>query len=209
MNPEEPRFSAARRTQVRSVLVNEISQAQGRPRRHRKPLILASAGALVFAATGSAYYIATKPVEDKREIRCYYNADLKASQFVISEDEGDPGYQLGPYMGAGYEAKPGESDQVEDGVALCSKYWDMGMMNPEGITSHLVPKDFKQPAPAQPENAISKDENGQIYTPANESGLGPGHYVPELASCVVENAVAVIPGDKNVCARLQIPSLEN
>ncbi|MFL4474751.1 hypothetical protein ACIPVK_12195 [Paeniglutamicibacter sp. MACA_103] len=209
MNPEEPRFSAARRTQVRSALVNEISQAQGKPRRHRKPLVLATAGALVFAATGSAYYIATKPVEDKREIRCYYNADLKASQFVISEDEGDPGYQLGPFMGTGVEPKPGESDQVEGGVALCSTYWNLGMMNPEGITDHLVPDDYPQPPPGKNSGKIHLDEYGQIYSPPEESGLGPGHYVPELTSCVVENTVAVIPGDKNVCARLQIPSLGN
>jgi hypothetical protein len=209
MNHEEPRFSAARRTQVRSALVNEISRAHGRPQRHRKPLILATAGALVFAATGSAYYIATKPVEDKREIHCYYNADLNTTREVPGKAEGDPGYQLGPFMATGYEVKPGESDQVEDGVALCSSYWDMGMMNPEGITDHLVPDDYRQPPPGKNSGKIHLDEYGQIYSPPEESGLGPGHYVPELTSCVVENTVAVIPGDKNVCARLQIPSLGN
>lgn len=196
MNPEEPRFSAERRAQVRSALVTEISQAHGRPGRHRKPLILATAGILVFAATGSAYYIATKPVEDKRLIRCYYNADLTASRFVISEDEGDPGYELGPYQGAGIEPKAGESDQVNDAIGLCTWYWDVGMMNPLGITSHLVPEGFKDPYPGRPYDGVN-------------TGLGPGHYVPELTACVVENTVAIIPGDKNVCARLQKPSLEN
>lgn len=196
MNPEEPRFSAARRAQVRSALVNEISRTQRTPRRRRTPLILTSAGALVFAATGSAYYIAAQPVEDKGMIRCYYNADLTASQFVISDDEGDPGYQLGPYQGAGVEPRPGDSDQVQDAIGLCTWYWDIGMMNPLGITDHLIPEDFKDPYPGQPYDGVN-------------TGLGPGHYVPELTACVVEDEVAIIPGDKNVCARLQIPSLSN
>ncbi|MGL3806146.1 hypothetical protein ACSYDW_08625 [Paeniglutamicibacter sp. R2-26] len=211
MNPQERRFSAARRTQVRSVLVNEISRAQCRPRRHRKPLVLVSAGALVFAATGSAYYIASKPVEDKAMIRCYYNADLTASRFVPGKegDAEDPGYQLYPYMGAGIEPKPGESDQVKDAVALCADSWDSGMMNPEGITDHLVPEGFPQPPPGLNSGKIYRDEYGQLYTPPEESGLGPGHYVPELTACVVDDEVAIIPGDKSVCARLQIPALEN
>lgn len=196
MNPEEPRFSAARRAQLRSVLVNEISQAQQKPRRHRKPIILASAGALVFAATGSAYYIATQPVDDKRMIRCYYNEDLTASRFVNSDDENDPGYRLGPYQGAGIEPRPDESDQVQDAIGLCTRYWDLGMMNPLGITDHLIPGDFSDPYPGRPYDGVN-------------TGLGPGHYVPELTACVVEDEVAIIPGDKNACARLQIPSLAN
>lgn len=209
MNSKEPHFSAERRAQIRSTLVNEMSHSQLKTRRHRKPLILVSAGALVIAATGSAYYIATKPVEDKRMIRCYYNADLKASQFVISDDEGGPGYQLGPYQGAGIEPRADESDQVQDAIGLCTWYWDIGMMNPEGITEHLVPTDYPQPAPGKNSGKTYRDENGQIYTPSEESGLGPGHYVPELTACVVDDEVAIIPGDKNVCVRLQIPSLIN
>ncbi|GAA5226774.1 hypothetical protein [Paeniglutamicibacter antarcticus] len=204
----EPRFSAARRAQTRFALVDEISSAQTTKPKHRKPIVLSAAGALVFAVTGSAYYIASKPVEDKREIHCYYNADLKASQNVPGKAQGDPGYLLGPFMATGYEVKPGESDQVDDAIALCGQYWDMGMMDPEGITSHLVPEGFTQPLPAQPGSGTHTDENGQPFTPAEETGIGPGHYVPELNSCVVDDTVAVIPGDENVCAKLQIPSLQ-
>lgn len=198
MNPGAPHFSEERRAQTRATLLaeiaNEQAQAKAPAKRHRKALILASAGALVFAATGSAYYIATQPVEDKRMIRCYYNADLTTSRFVISDDEGDPGYQLGPYQGAGIEPKPGESDQVQDAIGLCTWYWDGGMMNPLGLTDHLIPEGFKDPYPGRPYDGVN-------------TGLGPGHYVPELTACVVDDEVAIIPGDKNVCARLQIPAL--
>lgn len=36
--------------------------------------------------------------------------------------------------------------------------------------------------------------------------VGPGHFVPELTACVVDDAVAVIPGPAQVCNQLGIPA---
>jgi len=208
MKNEQPRFSADRRAQTRFALLNEISTAPKKTPRYRSPLVLSIAGAVILVGTGSTYYIATQAVEDTSVLHCYYHADLKASQFVKSADEEDPGYTVGPYVETGRETLPGQSDQIEDAIAFCADLWDLGMMNPEGVTDDLIPENFEGPVKKEPTGTIYRDENGIPYTPPEESGIGPGHYVPELTACVVDDTVAVIPGDENVCARLGIPSLE-
>jgi len=157
------------------------------------------------------------PVDDKRDIRCYYRADLATTYPVVAA----PGVTRPPFITAGifapgFDARnnPNPDDknagmlQVSAPLKMCAGLWDTGMSNPDGITDDLIPAGFVSPVPAPPTwNGKDRDQNGNPITPGPNLH-SPGHYIPPLAECVVENTVAVIPGPAQVCAHLGIPALE-
>ena len=86
--------------------------------------------------------LAPVTVEDKRDIRCFYRADL-TSEYQI---EGSSGTPRPPYMGTGIEevgfdgkTNPTPEDpssglsQVTDPINQCSRVWDSGDMILNGI----------------------------------------------------------------------------
>lgn len=158
-------------------------------------------------------------VEDKRDIRCYYRADL-SSEYQI---EGSAETPRRPYMGTGimevgFDAKnnPTPDDpnagmnQVNDPIHQCSRVWDSGDMILHGINQDLVPDDFVSPPPGGPAERTltepSRDQNGNLlYADPNIRTFG--NYIPFLTECVVDGKVSVIPGTAEVCNELGIPLL--
>jgi len=120
----------------------------------------------------------------------------------------------------GFDAKnnpdPGDRNagmqQITDPINQCSRVWDMGMMNPQGITDDLIPTDFVRTAPTADPSKKNPDgtANDKYGNPLGPSGSNRllGHYVPQLTACVLDNTVAVIPGGPEICAHLGIPTLE-
>jgi hypothetical protein len=164
--------------------------------------------------------LAPVAVEDTRDIRCYYRADLSSAYQI----EGSPETPRPPYMStgieeAGFNAKtnPTPEDpssgllQVADPINQCSRVWDLGGMVLNGINQDLVPDDFVSPPPNVPaERTLSeviRDQNGSPLYP-DPAIRAFGNYIPFLTECVVDNTVAVIPGPAEVCAELGIPTLE-
>lgn len=156
-------------------------------------------------------------VEDKRDIRCYFLADL-TTEYPVSED---PAVKMPPYitsgiMEVGFDAKndPTPDDknagmlQVNDPVRICARMWDTGDMNPNGITDSLIPQGFVSPKPVMLASyPRDRGPDGKPFPPHLVTNV-PGHYIPTLAECVIENTVAVIPGDGEVCAQLGLPVLQ-
>lgn len=202
-----------------------VQEARGTPKRARKwlalPVVIAVAGTAVAGTTAAGIYTAIAPVNDKRDIRCYYRADLTTTYPV----KADPKVIMPPYittgiMVAGFDAKnnpkPGDPNagmqQITDPILQCSRSWDLGLMNPQGITDDLIPPGFVRTAPtADPSktnpDGTANDKYGNPLGPAGPNKL-IGHYVPQLTACVVDNSVAVIPGGPEICAHLGIPALE-
>jgi hypothetical protein len=165
--------------------------------------------------------LAPVAVEDKRDIRCYYRADL-SSEYQI---EGSAETPRPPYMRTGIEevgfnakANPTPEDpssgllQVADPINQCSRIWDSGDMILHGINQDLVPDDFVSPPPGIPaEHTLTepaKDQNGNpLYADPNIRTFG--NYIPLLTECVIDGRVGVIPGTAEVCSELGIPSLAN
>ncbi|WP_156144201.1 hypothetical protein [Sinomonas humi] len=110
--------------------------------------------------TAAGIYTALAPVNDKRDIRCYFHADLTTVHHLKPPQEG----AMPPYVTAGIFDTDGSNatkdpktghlvtgmKQVSDPVNLCSRIWSEGMMNPDGITNDLIPADFVAPAPGDP-----------------------------------------------------------
>ncbi|WP_018763259.1 hypothetical protein [Arthrobacter sp. 135MFCol5.1] len=223
MNLPEIKYPKDTKDRVRNLLVQE---ARRTPKRSRKwlalPVVIAVAGTALAGTTAAGVYTAIAPVNDKRDIRCYYRADLTTTYPV----KADPKVIMPPYLStgmmmAGFDAKnnpnPGDPNagmqQITDPINQCGRLWDMGSMNPQGITDDLIPHDFVKTKPtADPgksnANGMPSDKYGNpIGGPAGPNKL-IGHYVPQLTACVVDNSVAVIPGGPEICAHLGIPSLE-
>lgn len=156
-------------------------------------------------------------VGDKRDVRCYFLADLTTEHPL----EEDPAVKMPPYittgiMEVGFDARnnPHPEDknagmaQVNDPVKACAAIWDTGDMNPNGITDGLIPEGFVPPNPVMVESDPGdKGPDGKPF-PAQLVTNVPGHYIPSLAECVVDNTVAVIPGGGDVCAQLGLPVLQ-
>lgn len=223
MNLPEVTYPQDTKERVRNLLVQE---ARRTPKRSRKwlalPVVIAVAGTALAGTTAAGVYTAIAPVNDKRDIRCYYRADLTTTYPV----KADPKVIMPPYLStgmmmAGFDAKnnpnPGDPnagmEQITDPINQCGRLWDMGSMNPQGITDDLIPAGFVRPTPtADPgksrENGMPSNKYGNpLGGPAGSNKL-IGHYVPQLTACVVDNSVAVIPGGPEICAHLGIPSLE-
>lgn len=218
MNLSDVHYPAETKTAVRNLLVQEARRTPKPIPRWRKPAMLTFAGLALAGTTAAGVYVALAPVEDKRDIRCYYRADLERTYPAPNA----PGITMPPYLLTGVMAEGFDSNnnptpddpssgmvQITDPIAVCSKLWDTNAMNPGGITSDLIPADFTAPpTPAAPTwNGLDRDAQGNPLIP-EQSDLGPGHYIPHLTECVVENSVAVIPGPAEVCAQLGIPALE-
>jgi len=164
--------------------------------------------------------MALAPVEDKRDIRCYYHADITTKVPVVSSGGTRPPYITTGKFITGFDAKnnPNPDDknagmqQIADPINQCSRAWDMGIMNQGGITDDLIPDGFVSPPPGprgdRPlREGADKDQNGNPLWPGPVS-MALGNYVPFLTECVVDNTVAVIPGPAEVCAQLGIPALD-
>lgn len=163
--------------------------------------------------TGSTFEV----VKDKRDIRCYFLADL-ITEHPVKED---PAVKMPPYittgiMEVGFDARnnPHPEDQnagmaqVNEPVKACAAIWDTGDMNPNGITDGLIPEGFVPPNPVMVESDPGdKGPDGKPF-PAQLVTNVPGHYIPSLAECVIDNTVAVIPGGGDVCAQLGLPVLQ-
>ena len=224
MNLPEVTYPKDTKERVRNLLVQE---ARRTPKRGRKwlalPVVIAVAGTALAGTTAAGVYTAIAPVNDKRDIRCYYRADLTTTYPV----KADPKVIMPPYITTGifvtgFDAKnnpnPGDPNagmqQISDPILQCGRSWDLGLMNPQGITDDLIPPGFVQTKPT----ADPSKSNANGGTPTDKYGNplgGPagsnkliGHYVPQLTACVVDNSVAVIPGGPEICAHLGIPSLE-
>lgn len=210
-------YPAQTKQTVRNLIVGEARKTAKPAKRWKTPLVMSVAGLALAGTTAAGIYVAFSPVEDKRDIRCYYLADL-TTQYPI---ESNPGEFMPPYMTAGifedgFDAKnnPTPEDvnagmvQINDPVKLCADLWDRNFMNPEGITDNLIPDGFVSPDPVMP-TADPRDTgpDGKPLVPQQTSYI-PGHYIPPLVECVVENTVAVIPGPPETCAKLGIPALE-
>lgn len=222
MNLSEITYPKDTKNRVQNLLVQE---ARRKPKPARRwltlPVVIAVAGTAVLGTTAAGIYTALSPVNDKRDIRCYYHADLTTRPPVV----GVPGETKPPYMTTGvfipgFDAKnnPNPDDknagmkQIADPINLCSRAWDMGQMNPDGLTNDLIPAGFVNPPYGPPDGrplpvGAGKDQNGKPLWP-DPSIKAIGHYIPLMTECVVDNTVAVIPGGPEICARLGIPTLE-
>lgn len=210
-------YPAETRQAARDAVVREAAAQPRRSPSWRRPMALSLAGLALAGSTAAVAYVAFAPVEDKRDIRCYYRADLTATY----PSPHSPGDRMQPYLLAGamdegfdYDAAARQGDpqagkqQIADPVGLCAFNWDQGLMNPGGITDDLIPPGYKEPAPAPAPTGTVTDAHGKPAT-AFPNTFGPGHFVPELRACVVDDTVAVIPGPADVCSRLGIPVLES
>ncbi|MBT2535032.1 hypothetical protein [Arthrobacter sp. ISL-69] len=221
MNLSEVTYPRDTKNRVQNLLVQEASRQPKLIPRWRKPAMLTFAGLALAGTTAGGVYVALAPVDDKRDIRCYYHADLTTRMPVI----GSPGETRPPYITTGTfiagfdtENNPNPDDknagmqQVNDPINQCSRAWDIGIMNQGGVTDDLIPEGFVSP-PDGPRGdrplreGADKDQNGNPLSSGPVS-IAIGHYVPFLTACVVDNTVAVIPGPAEVCARLGIPALE-
>ncbi|CAM3319986.1 hypothetical protein PSET11_02075 [Arthrobacter ulcerisalmonis] len=170
-------------------------------------------------AAASFADLAPVAVNDQREIRCYFRADL-SSEYQV---EGSPQSPLPPFVGTGIEQvgfdartspTPGDPSsglvQVADPINQCSRVWDFGDMILNGINQELVPDDFVSPHPGIPDERTlaepAKDQNGNpLYADAAIRTFG--NFIPFLTECVVDGKVAVIPGLASVCNALGVPAL--
>lgn len=221
MNLSEVTYPQDTKERVRNLLVQE---ARRTPNRKRKwlalPVVIAVAGTALAGTTAAGIYTALAPVNDKRDIRCYYRADLTTTYPL----KADPKVIMPPYITTGvfitgFDAKnPPDPDdrnagmqQVLDPINQCSRVWDMGNMNLEGVNDDLIPEDFVSPPPGLPSertlSEVVRDQNGNPLYP-DPAIRAFGNYIPFLTECVVDNTVAVIPGPAEVCAQLGIPALE-
>jgi hypothetical protein len=222
MNLSEVTYPKDTKGRVQNLLVQEARRTPKPIPRWRKPAVLTFAGLALAGTTAAGVYVALAPVEDKRDIRCYFHADLTRTYPVT---EGAPGVTRPPYITTGnfiteFDSRnnPNPDDrnagmkQINDPINQCSKVWDMGEMNQGGITADLIPDGFVTPPRGPrgdrvvPEGA-DMDQNGNPLWP-EPGNQALGHYVPFLTACVVDNTVAVIPGPAEVCAQLGIPTLE-
>ncbi|GAA5229566.1 hypothetical protein [Arthrobacter cryoconiti] len=217
MNLSDITYPSSTKQSVRNLIVQEARRSAKPAKRWKRPLVISVAGLALAGTTAAGIYVATKPVEDKRDIRCYFQADLN-TQYPIKTN---PGEFMPPYITAGifepgFDAKknpnPGDKNagmlQVSDPIKICAKMWDTGDMNPDGITNNLIPKGF-----VPPQSVLVKSDprdHGPDGKPFPDQMVYnvPGHYIPPLVECVVENTVAVIPGPPQTCAKLSIPTLE-
>ncbi|WP_415854632.1 hypothetical protein [Sinomonas sp. G460-2] len=219
MNLSEITYPKDTKDRVRNLLVQEARRRPAPGRRWRSfPVVMAVAGTALIGTTAAGIYTAFAPVNDKRDIRCYYHADLTTRPPIKAL----PGQTMPPFITAGiFEAgfdaskNPNPSDknagmkQISDPINLCSRIWNDGGMSPDGLTDDLIPADFLLPAPGSiVSGAGYKDQNDHPIEPDQGVFGHFGHYIPRLAECVVDNTVAVIPGGPEVCARLGIPALQ-
>ncbi|MEA5454044.1 hypothetical protein SPF06_04840 [Sinomonas sp. JGH33] len=198
-----------------------VEEARRKPKAARKwpfPVVIAVAGTALVGSTAAGIYTAFAPVNDRRDIRCYYHADLTSRPPVKAL----PGQTMPPYITAGVfdtgfdagkDPNPNDKNagmkQVNDPVNLCSRVWSEGLMNPDGFTNNLIPADFVPPEPGSLTAAYKyKDQNGHAIIPYPEVLGTFGHYIPHLTECVVDNTVAVIPGGPEICTRLGVPALQ-
>lgn len=153
-----------------TVLLSACSYSAPTPA-HTTSSASPAAESAVSVTSGSS---AIATVNDKRDIRCYYRADLTTTYPV----KADPKVIMPPYLGtgivmAGFDAKnnpnPGDPNegmqQITDPIDQCGRLWDMGSMNPQGITDDLIPAGFVVTAPtADPgksrANGIPSDKYG-------------------------------------------------
>jgi hypothetical protein len=221
MNLSEVTYPKDTKNRVQNLLVQEARRQPKLIPRWRKPAMLTFAGLALAGTTAAGIYTALAPVEDKRDIRCYYNADLTTRPPIV----GVPGETRAPYITTGifitgFDAKnnPNPDDknagmkQVTDPINQCSRVWDLGLMNQAGINDDLIPEGFVSPPPGprgdRPlREGADKDQNGNPLFDGPVS-MSIGNYVPFLTACVVDNTVAVIPGPAEVCAQLGIPALD-
>ncbi|TLM80812.1 hypothetical protein [Pseudarthrobacter sp. NamE5] len=220
MNLSDVRYPADTKQTVRNLLVQEAHRRPKTVPWWRKPAALTFAGLALAGSTAAGVYVALAPVDDKRDIRCYYRADLTTAYPIPgAPNETRPPYITTGVFITGFDAKnnPNPDDlnagmqQVADPINLCSRAWDMGSMNLEGFDDDLIPDDFVSPPPGLPaERTLTetmRDQNGNPLYP-DPAIRTFGNYIPFLTECVVDNTVAVIPGPAEVCAQLGIPALE-
>ena len=142
MNLSEVTYPKDTKNRVQNLLVQEARRTPKPIPRWRKPAMLTFAGLALAGTTAAGVYVALAPVEDKRDIRCYYRADLTTRPPVV----GVPGETKNPYITtgifiAGFDTQnnPNPDDknagmkQVADPINQCSRAWDMGNMNQTGV----------------------------------------------------------------------------
>lgn len=217
MNLSEVTYPKDTKNRVQNLLVQEARRKAKPAPRWRKPAILTFAGLALAGTTAAGVYVALAPVKDKRDIRCYYRADLTTRPPVV----GVPGETKEPYITtgtfiSGFDAasNPNPDDknagmqQIADPINQCSRVWDMGEMHQTGVNDDLIPEGFISPTPgAMPTVEGAKDQNGKPLFP-DPAIRASGNYIPFLTACVVDNTVAVIPGPAEICAQLGIPTLD-
>ena len=220
MNLSDVQYPHDTKLAVRSLLIQEARREPKRVPWWRKPAAMTFAGLALAGSTAAGVYIALAPVDDKRDIRCYYQADLNTTYPVeTSPGETKPPYITTGIFEVGFDAQknPTPDDpnagmqQVNDPINQCSRVWDMGAMIMAGINDDLVPDGFVSPPPGVPAERTltepARDQNGNPLYP-DPAIRTFGNYIPFLTECVVDNAVAVIPGPAEVCAQLGVPTLE-
>ena len=79
MNLSEVTYPRDTKNRVQNLLVQEARRTPKLTPRWRKPAMLTFAGLALAGTTAAGVYVAMAPVEDKRDIRCYYRADLTTS----------------------------------------------------------------------------------------------------------------------------------
>ncbi|TLM80816.1 hypothetical protein [Pseudarthrobacter sp. NamE5] len=152
MNLSEVTYPKDTKNRVQNLLGQE---ARRRPKPARKwltlPVVIAVAGTALVGTTAAGVYVALAPVEDKRDIRCYFRPDLTTTYPV----PGAPGDRMPPYITTGTfitglddKNNPNPADknagmqQVNDPINQCSRVWDLGNMNPNGINDDIIPEGF-------------------------------------------------------------------
>src|SRR4051812_12294697 len=97
MNLSDVRYPADTKHAVRNLLVQEARRQPKAVPWWRKPAAMTFAGLALAGTTAAGVYVAMAPVEDKRDIRCYYQADLTTNYPVGTS----PGQTRPPYITTG------------------------------------------------------------------------------------------------------------
>ena len=90
MNLSEVTYPKDTKNRVQNLLVQEARRTPKLIPRWRKPAMLTFAGLALAGTTAAGVYVALAPVEDKRDIRCYYHADL-TTRILLSACPGKQG----------------------------------------------------------------------------------------------------------------------
>lgn len=97
MNLSEVTYPKDTKNRVQNLLVQEARPTPKLIPRWRKPAMLTFAGLVLAGTTAAGVCVALAPVDDKRDIRCSYHADLTTRPPVV----GVPGETKPPYITSG------------------------------------------------------------------------------------------------------------
>ena len=188
MNLSEVTYPRDTKNRVQNLLVQEARRTPKLIPRWRKPAMLTFAGLALAGTTAAGVYVTMAPVEDKRDIRCYYRADLTTRPPVV----GVAGETKRPYITTGIfiagfdtENNPNPEDrnagmkQVVDPINQCSRSWDMGNMYQTGINDDPIPEGFVSSTPGAMPTLEGETRTASPFSGPRYQGVRKLHTVPD------------------------------